>query len=64
MSQNERITQAEWDHLRKIVPESHELPVRRLTRHERTIEALIVASAFLGIAAVAALLWIWLGVGR
>ena len=64
MTQHERITKAEWAHLRKLVPESHELPVRRLTRHERNIEALIVASAFLGIASVAALLWIWLGVGR
>ena len=64
MTNHERISKAEWDHLRKLIPESHELPVRRLTRHERTVEALIVAWAFLGIAAVAALLWIWLGVGR
>lgn len=62
MTNHERITKAEWDHLRKMIPESHELPVRRLTRHERNIEALIVISAFAGIAGVAALLWIWLGI--
>ncbi len=34
---------------------------RRLSRQERSIEALIVAGAFLAIAAGAGLLWIWGG---
>ena len=57
-SQNERLTQSELAYLRAKYPEGHELPIRRLTRHERNIEALIVASVFLGISALAGLLWL------
>lgn len=35
---------------------------RRLTRRERTTEALIVAGVFLSLASLAGILWIYLGV--
>ena len=59
MTNRERITKAEWDHLRKLVPESKDYPRPVLTRSGRIVEYLVWIGPIGVLATLAGLLYIW-----